>query len=115
MPTNWRPLSRQAMRLVLDYLAMCNRKLEGDRYLFGKVTKHYKPAYAGGPLSVDTVENIFARAWEKLGLEALGSRAGPGTLPASEPRRTWPPKGITRWRSCRQGAGPVRGGDSLLS
>ncbi|MBY6289467.1 tyrosine-type recombinase/integrase [Enterobacter bugandensis] len=63
MPTNWRPLSRQAM---------CNRKLEGDRYLFGKVTKHNKPAYAGGPLSVDTVENIFARAWEKLGLEALG-------------------------------------------
>ncbi|WNY85612.1 tyrosine-type recombinase/integrase [Leclercia adecarboxylata] len=66
------PLSRQAMRLVLDYLAMCNRKLEGDHYLFGKATKHNKPAYISGPLSVDTVENIFARAWEVLGLETLG-------------------------------------------
>ncbi|MGI6905770.1 tyrosine-type recombinase/integrase [Leclercia adecarboxylata] len=66
------PLSRQAMRLVLDYLAMCNRKLEGDHYLFGKATKHNKPAYISGPLSVDTVENIFARAWEALGLETLG-------------------------------------------
>lgn len=66
------PLSRQAMRLILEYLEAAGRKLEGGDQLFGKVTKHNKPAYAGGPLSVDTVEKIFAKAWMELDLERLG-------------------------------------------
>ena len=66
------PLSRQGVRVLLDYLTAAGRKLEGDQYLFGKVTKHNNAAYVSGPLSVDTVENIFARAWKALGLETLG-------------------------------------------
>lgn len=65
-------LSRQAVTLILDYLELAGRELATDAPLFGKVTKHNKPAYDGGPLSVDTVEGVFARVWASLELSRFG-------------------------------------------
>lgn len=65
-------LSRQAVTLILDYLELAGRELATDAPLFGKVTKHNKAAYEGGPLSVDTVEGVFARVWRVLELDRYG-------------------------------------------
>lgn len=65
-------LSRQAVSLIIDYLALAGRCLGGDEPLFGKVSKHNKPAKSSKPLSVDTVELVFARVWEVLDLERYG-------------------------------------------
>lgn len=65
-------LSRQAVSLIIDYLALAGRCLGGDEPLFGKVSKHNKPAKSSQPLSVDTVELVFARVWSFLDLARYG-------------------------------------------
>jgi len=65
-------LSRQAVSIIIDYLSLSGRKLGEDVPLFGKVNRYNKPSTGNEPLSVKTIERVFARVWEVLGLQYYG-------------------------------------------
>lgn len=67
-------LSRQAVSLCMEYLQLAGRPFEStsEASLFGSVSKHGSGLKRGAPLSVKTIERIFARAHEALQLGGMG-------------------------------------------
>lgn len=67
-------LSRQAVSLCMEYLRLAGRPFDAtsEAALFGSVSKHGSGLKRGVPLSVKTIERIFARAHEALRLSDMG-------------------------------------------
>lgn len=67
-------LSRQAVSLVMEYLQLADREYDhkSEAALFGGFGRHQTALKRGAPLSVKTIERIFARAHEVLGLSSMG-------------------------------------------
>lgn len=67
-------LSRQAVSLAMEYLQLAGRTYDSksDAALFCAGSKHGTAQKRGAPLTVKTIERIFARAHEALGLSAMG-------------------------------------------
>lgn len=67
-------LSRQAISLCMEYLELAGRTFDprSEAALFGSVSRHGSGLKRGVPLTTKTIERIFARAHEAIGLVKLG-------------------------------------------
>lgn len=65
----YRPLSAWGLKIVRAWIAAAG--LEGDDYLFCKVSKHGAVSKATKPLNGLTIDNVFRRAYLALGNEPL--------------------------------------------
>lgn len=67
-------LSRQAVSLIMEYLQLAGREYDhkSEAALFGGFGRHQTALKRGAPLSVKTIERIFAKAHGALGLSVMG-------------------------------------------